>query len=711
MEAIGFFLRFILALLFLCAGAVGAIPAPQEWPPVTEAEYALKECPGQPGAPAVYLYREQTSDANEWTFKVFNRLKILSPSGRDYANIEIPFSEAWRVKTIEARVVQPDGRIQPFTDEIFEKTIVQVGRLKRSVKTLVMPDVDVGCIIDYRYELKFDPKRASKARSLKLERWKPEEGGLPVDLRLFSYIVELWDLNAPLYTRKAKYTYIPFRRGLVTFADFSLSLAWVSYGLLWGPPILKEDRIELEVDAIPAFEEEELMAPEETGRMGVIFFLCDTNITDAADYWRRESENWQKSVERFLAATGSAEAECRDLVAGASGSLERLRPLYERAQRIRNRSYDSSMTFQRKRELKIKENRNVADVLKSNTGLRSDIARTFVALARAAGFSADVARVVTRDDKFFHEKILDLYGQFDSEVAVVTVGGREMFFDPGTPYCPMGLVRWNATDTSFIRTSGEPGRFYMTPLDPPEKSAVRREYALQMDPQGNVNGVVRVIYTGQEALTLRLEHHGNDELQTRESLEAKMKALLPGYAGVSLRKVENMSNSEEAVHVEFDIAVRDLATVAGDRLLLATMPFRGRWHNFPRHARRKSSVYFGYLSRESDDIVISLPVGFRVEAMPAAGQSKRSFSEYSLTTAIPEEGQLHIRRELMIGKTQVAADVYPALKSFFDQVRSSDAGRIVLAPEKNRPRVAEAADPTVSPFFTRTGGMAIIRAR
>lgn len=84
--------------------------------------------------------------------------------------------------------------------------------------------------------------------------------------------------------------------------------------------------------------------------------------------------------------------------------------------------------------------------------------------------SASWSRVVTRDDKFFNKNFMVLYGLFDTELAIVKVGGREVFFDPATPGCPLGLVRRNATDTICIRSSGTPGTFATVPADPPERA-------------------------------------------------------------------------------------------------------------------------------------------------------------------------------------------------------------------------------------------------
>jgi hypothetical protein len=667
------FLIWLWAIV--CAGSVAAA-GQSEWPPISDADRALKDCAGQPGASAVCLLAGQVTDLNEWTFQAFARVKVLTPAGKEYGNIEIPFSEAWEVKEIRARVVQPDGRAELYTGPVLEKTLVRIGRVRQMVKTMALPAVEVGSIIDYRFLLRLNWNKTASARSLRLERWKPEEGGFPAGFSPLAYAVEQWDFDFPIYTYKARYA-LRFR-GVPGHSHWDMT--YVSYGLLSGPPVTSPGLVELEVENIPARAKEDGMAPEEEDRMGVTFFLCNTRVENVDSYWQQESASWQNAAKQFIRVDVKAESQA--LVAGASGPLGRLKALYDRAQRIENLSYVPDLAPERKKELKIKENRNAAEVLKRNAGLRSDITRTFVALAWAAGFQVDLVRVVSRDDKFFNRSILDFYGQFDRELAAVTVDGREMFLDPATPFCPMGLVHWVATDAPFIRAFGPPGKIERTPLDPPERSARRGELDLHLDGAGGLGGTASLTCTGQEALRLRLENLGADEAGIRKKLEEKMAALLPEGGKASLRAVGNMTGSDESLRIDYDVALPGVVIEAGDRKALAAVPLRPQWRDSFRNSSRRTSVYFPYLALESLDIVITLPVGLTVEAAPAASQADWTFARYSLAAAAEAGTKVRIKREFMIGKCLIPPGEYPLVRAFFDKARAGDDGQIVLGPRR-----------------------------
>jgi hypothetical protein len=667
-------------------------PGQQDWPPVTDGELGMKDCPQHPGAPAVFLYRELISDENNFTVSLYCRLKILTPAGKERANIEIPFVKgSSKIEDLKARVVQPNGTVTPFAGQVFEKTAIRAGGYKVKVMSFALPGVDVGSIIDYRYKRVPGGDGSSSKKGLEtLEemmgpREKPREGGIDTQTGLLFFPVDIWDLQEDLFTCKAKFTHIPsdLIGRLFGLAGMSMRMNWVVHGLEGrAMPAWKKGSVQLELENIPAFEKEEYMTPERTHCMEVRIFYLEGSVETPDKYWEVESKNWQRGLEKFMRKAGNAAAEAQTLIAGIEDPFAKLQALYGRAQEIKNLSYDRSLTNQRRKELKIKDNRNVGDVLKHGYGLRSDITRTFVAMAKAAGFDARVVRVVTRDDKFFDKNLCGLYDQFDCELALARLGDRDLLFDPATPFCPLGLVRWNCASTVCLVPSDNPPLFQATPSYPPDTALTQREIALSLDAEGNLTGTAKVTFQGQEALIRRVEHIGEDEVEVKKDFEAEMSEILPAGAKVTLQKLENIANNADILLAQYNISIPGLATLAGERTLLPVSPLLGsRRHPF-RHAQRKYPVYFPYPYRAFDDIVITLPAGLKVETTPAMRKSEQEGFSYILV-CVPEGGtKVHVQRDLIVKKSYHQVDQYAAIKAFFDLVTAGDGEQIVLAAEK-----------------------------
>ena len=684
--------RIPLAALALWAALGPGAPllAQKDWPPVTPEEMALTDGPPFKGAKAVLLYREEVVDHEAFEIRVFKRLKVLTAEGRDVANIEIPYSRGWlAVKDIEARVVPADGKPRPFFGEVLEKTVLRTRKTRIKVKALVVPDVEVGSIIDYRYKLVRDTRGDSGSDAavaeLGLGEGKPAEGGIPADLEMRSFLASQWGIQDDLFTRRARFVYKAHPRIAVLFGGRSCRIAWITRGLGGKEPAFDGERLTLEMENVPAFEEEEFMAPREATEMAVAIFFLAPSVSDQNEYWKLESKSWQKGAEAFIGDPRKVEDEAKRAVGEAAAPADRLRRLYERVQKVRNLSYERTLTRKQRKEQKIKDNRTAADVLARGYGVRSDITRAFVALARASGFDAWVARAATRDDKIFNLNVPSFYDQLDSEVAVVALDGLDKVFDPATPFCPFGIAHWSRTNTMAVRFSDEPPAFFTTPAYPPEAALTQREMALELDPEGNLRGTVKVIYTGHEALVRRLDRLHGDEEGTRQTLEQELAGVLPSGAAVSMTRLDGIETNADDVVAHFEITVPGLATPAGDRLLLPVSPLLGASAHPFRHARRKLPVIFPYPFRDFEDIVISIPEGLAVESLPGPRESRQESFTFSIVCAADGERRLHVQRDLLVKKSYFPTEQYAGLRAFFDLVRTADEEQIVLAVKK-RPR-------------------------
>src|SRR5439155_1200830 len=104
-------IRWMAAAWALLASGLIVVPArargPQstsdEWPPVPPEELALKDDPANPGASAILLYREISTDDVKAVGTNYYRVKILTESGKKYADIEIPYlNKAIEIRNIRA---------------------------------------------------------------------------------------------------------------------------------------------------------------------------------------------------------------------------------------------------------------------------------------------------------------------------------------------------------------------------------------------------------------------------------------------------------------------------------------------------------------------------------------------------------------------------------------------------------------------------------
>jgi hypothetical protein len=635
--------RLLLAVTLLLAAL--PLAAKEDWLPVTAADLAFTD-PG--GAPAVILYlQDETNDeVSEESFYI--RAKILTEEGKKYGDVELPYiKNLTRVDDIKARVIQPDGSISLFDGKVYDKVIVKSKTLKVQVKTFTLPSVRPGSIIEYRYKVRWDT------------------------MLLFG---TTWRVQRDLPVKQAHFSLRPYKgRTMVP-----LRLTWVNIGLPDGvKPKQKDGNYSLDMTNVPPLPDERLAPPEDWIKMMVRFSYNDDDdiVLSPDEYWRRKSAAWHDSVEEFVGKHKLVDQEVARLLQPSDTPEAKLRKLYARAQQVRNLSYEREKTEKEAKRDKTKDNDNADDVLKHGYGSSSDIDKLFLALARSAGFQASYVRAAQRDERIFAKALLDT-GQFDSVLILVTLPDRRLFLDPGTLFCPFGVLSWQDTGVTALTAAKNGGQF-LTTTDPASSGAVTQRVATFRYVDGALEGTLRLKFFGMEALRWRLNEHEEDETARRKDLEDEVQGMLPTNAKVDLINSPAWETTDDILVADFKISIPGAFSRTGKRLLFPVGLFQAQDSHPFRHADRKLPVYYAYPYREFDDIIIELPPGLALEGAPEPKLSRTDFAGYQRKLAFADN-KLHLERAFIIEGILFQLQHYPRLRAFYDGVRAGDEEALVL---------------------------------
>lgn len=427
---------------------------------------------------------------------------------------------------------------------------------------------------------------------------------------------------------------------------------------------------------MPAFVEEEYSPPSDEMKYRVRFYYERADIRTPEDFWRQESQEWSGSVGKFISRSSYVDEQTRQLTAAADSTDKKLRALYARVQQIGNLTYQHERTAAEQKTINLKENKNVDDVLRQNAGTHNQLTRLFAAMARSAGVDARVVRVATRDETFFSDKLLD-FNQLNSEVALVTVDGKDLYLDPGTRFCPYGLLEWRRTGVRGLVNSGSQTKFVTTSSPDLKNAVTQRIAAVNLFEDGTVRGKVRLVFSGQEALVRRLQQSENDEAGRTKDMEDELRRMLPSASVVHLDEAKGWDGVEEPLSVLFSVTVPGYASTTGKRLLLSSSLFEMNAKPPFMHEKRVNPVYFEYPYRVVDQVTITVPVSLQVESLPKRRKVNEDFAGY--VSECQADGQkLVFRRQVDVGGLLFPVDYYPHVKSFYEQVKSSDDETAIL---------------------------------
>jgi hypothetical protein len=641
-------IAFSLLLVANPAPAQEAVP----WPPISPEELALKDDPQHPGAHAMILYREVITNDDKSSETHFVRLKIFTEQGRKYGNLEINyFKERFNIKDLEIRRISPDGTAVPFTGQVLDKVVARSRRGTSMAKTVSIPDVQPGTIIEYRYKL----------------TWSS----------VWLYPTT-WFIERSLATRRAYFAVKRYKvNWLESWAGFKkFNLHWASFLLPPGkqPQQLADGSVVLELENIAPFVSESNSPPGDEDRMRVQFYYAPKEIGSAEEFWHNEAKEWHRAVENFVKKHKTTDEAAAAAIRAANSPEEKLRALYARAQKVRNLSFEHRMSDQEWRRLK--DVKNADDVVEYGYATRSEINRFFAALARAAGFAAEVVPISERDDKFFHKEVLDQW-QFDGELALVKLDGKEIFLDPGTAFCPFGMLHWAKTATQGMRVSNDGATFVTTPPPPTDETVTDRKASLELAADGSAKGSVQITWLGRAALNQRLRALERDAEGRKKMLEDDLKRLLPTSATVTLVSAGEWEATDAAFRAELRFEMPQFANVSGKRLLVPMETFHMNVPNPFRASERTHPIHWNYPGREVDEIHLVLPSGIQVENLPAEQKRAEKFGSYEISWRTEGTSVILLRRQSWDGIAHPLS-LYPLMREFGATVRAGDESQVVL---------------------------------
>jgi Domain of Unknown Function with PDB structure (DUF3857) len=642
----------VLLVLAAARNAPVTVLASEGFQAISPEELKMTSEPLAPGAPAVILYREVYVDDNGRTSHEddYLRIKILTEEGRKYGNVEVAFiKEIMDIAKVRARTIRPDGSIVEFDGKVFEKWIAKGRDRKYLVKSFTLPDVQVGSILEYYYTINLNEHRVFDTH---------------------------WILSQDLFTKKASFSLKPF---IGTQVPVHLRWSWHDLPRDADPKEGPDHVIRMEANNVPAFQTEDFMPPANEMKSRVDFIYSEElPVKDADLYWWSVGKKRYGQLESFVGKRKAMEDAVAQIVSPNDPPEAKLRKIYDRVQTIRNTSYELRKTAEEEKREKEKPAENVEDVWKRGYGSGIQLTWLYLGLVRAAGFDAYGCWVSERRNYFF-TPVTEQSAKLDANVVLVKLNGKDLYFDPGAEFTPFGSLPWFETGVQGLQLDKDGGTWIRTTLPASSESRMERKALLKLSDTGDLEGKLTVTYTGLEAMYHRLDVRHADDVERKKFLENRVKTQVPVAAEAELTNKPDWTGSETPLVAEFNLKIPGWASNAGKRVLIPAGVFTGVEKHIFEHTDRVYPIYFEYPYQKVDDVTIELPSGWQVSSVPSAKDQDVHVVAYSLKV---ENGKntLHLTRMLNVDFLMLEPKYYPALRNFFQVVRTGDEEQIVLQP-------------------------------
>jgi hypothetical protein len=630
----------LVKCVFLISGIVLPAMLEAQFTPPADDELKMTAEPKAPGADAIYLYREETDGGSANYRTVYERIKVLKEKGKELATIRIPYEPGSNtIAEFEGRTIHADGVVVPLTEKPSDLTDYKSKNYQINSLVYTLPSVEVGSILEYRFKF-----RATGGS------WLP---------------APTWEVQQAYFVRKAHYTYH--------------ASAGMAYTARLGPGVQvvrqKGDIMTLDVTDVPPVPDEDWMPPMNLIRWQVAFYY--TTSRTEADYWENEEKEWTEGMMEFTHPSGQLKKAVAEMVGPADSEEQKAQKIYDAVMKLDNTDYSRSKSKAERKAHKIKTIERAEDIWKEQSGNSAAMALLYIALARTAGLDVSPMQVVNRDRAIFSSHYLNSE-QLDDYIAVVTIRGKDTYLDPGERMCPYGSLHWKHTLATGFRLEGKKSVIAMTPAGDYTKAVVQRIAYLNIDPQGDVQGTVRIVMNGPDALYWRQVALENDPDEVKKQFDESVRASIPEGVQVEFDHFLGQEDYNSSLMASMRVS-GNLGTATGKRLFLPGLFFESQGkHPFVALENRQTPIDVHYAKMEQDEVTYHLPADFTVESAPQAGRTAwPQHAEMKIASKVDGDSVM-VDRSMAYNYVMLDSKDYESLRGFYQKIATADQQPLVL---------------------------------
>ena len=618
-----------------------------DFPPITDRERSLTTVQGEPNAPAVVLFKKSeflmmgygTQGQASSSLMVKVRTKILTEEGKSRGEVSVAHSDFVRLQGFQGRTVLADGRTLPLpADSKFERKLS--ARQKRAVTSVAFPGVEVGAILDYQYELRFDTMYY-------LEPWYFSDE-LPV---LYSEV----NFKIPAEVQVKAWSSDPFKAGLKT------ETRKTSIGT--------EARVWAE--NLPSIPDEPFGLP--FSDMATQMMLLPTVYSNDVmhqpllESWESVCKLADEEYKKAQRKNGDAVKRAREIAGRAgSGARQRAEAIYRFVRdEIATEDLDG---------IWLDEGSSVARTLADRKGDYAEKSLLLQTMLEAAQINA---RLVWAADRWRGQIDPQLANPswFDRVLVVAEIDGQRVFLDPSDRALGFGQIHYAYEGTPAVIPDRKKPETIVLPEIPFDQNGRRAVVDLTLDESGTLAGTGELVLTGAHAW----EHIDwqDDDARTLEAWKKWLDDRSEGFA-VSDVKFEELPD-ERKVRLTWKLAQREEDVLGDETSLAPSQPLGPMAQPFVQAGdKRRSPVLFAFPDRDEVELRLRWPSGWKVDALPSLAKQEKPAGAFVVEVE-EAEGSLVYRRRFDLRSRKLGSNQeYEAVRALYAAVEKSDAQSLSL---------------------------------
>lgn len=616
----------------------------EKWGKIPEEDLKMTHCPFDSTASAMVLQEVGNSevtfdkDGIVVLFNYWTRLKIFDEAALEEGNLLIPYysdRDLEQFRDLDVQLILPNGERQKVkSDNIF------TAKLSKSVwaKKVFVPNLQKGCIIEYRYEIKsFNWVRMYGTWYFQKEmpvRWSQ----LKITIPQYFYYVYLLQSPRQFDLKETK------QESTLPLEGKGYMASITTYGL----------------GNLPAVKEEPFITTLDDYRAHIGFQLSEVIIP--GNYSEKFLTTWAEVAEKMTKNQDFGEQYLKSnrfdkLWAAFRKEVPETTPKTELPEKVLR--FVSTNIKWNGENRRFSEN-GIDAAFDKKAGSSSDLNLAVVALLRKLDFDAVPMLISTRD----HGAMYSIYPfseQFNTVVAFLYEGQGGVLIDATSPFRPLGQMRESCyNNDGWLVDEKRPN---WVQIAPPEYAETWLGN-LKVNEEGEMDGHFTLSLEGAAAFKWRSDLEGEKE---PEFLKAHFATEYPERVFDSV-VISNREVLDKPLKLDFNCRIPNAATAINEFLYVKPILDFSMRSNPLRNPKRSFPVNFVYPSKAQYILNLEIPKGFVVEELPAPARIvlPDNSGKIQFSCGKISDTQLQVVLKMNIAQLDFEPEQYDALRQFFE---------------------------------------------
>ena len=238
------------------------------------------------------------------------------------------------------------------------------------------------------------------------------------------------------------------------------------------------------------------------------------------------------------------------------------------------------------------------------------------------------------------------------------------------PQLPMGYVHDQIAGHDAIEISKEGGRFVQLPVYADSTNLMHSIVSICLSEQGAAE-----VKLSQEVLNHQYEHY----IPLLKMDENERKKVLQQIIHVPQADIKQFDVHEDGAKIALnaEIASQKYATQTGQRLFVPICPVHRNYTIPNANAERTEDIWLGMGFLDLDDITITIPEGYKIEALPKNVVITQPFASFFFMILI-DRRDIHIKNRLLMKSGSYSKSQLPQFIDFIRAVNGAYNQKVVL---------------------------------